>query len=273
MMKIFGDEERVARRAWSVAAGARIYCCALLLLGNMTVGGAFADEITTIQPGDPRITEDTTVPHISRWAMTRIIPGKPLEQTGVWLDRHEIVEIDGRKLHKFQTDVVWSTGRPRRDTVIWDQATMETISVELENYNNKGGWAYYVYDQDRVSQVYRREPFGDAFSETRNLENRVFEPGHGLVFVNLLNLQPGGKIRYPYHQRYSDTVKWVTLEAINYEKIETQNYGTVETLVLNSDTGWQYWTVREPPYVYRLDIPSADGGIDRWELLEYIMTD
>ncbi len=229
------------------------------------------DRIITIEPGDPRISEDITKPHTSRWAMTRIMPGKAPEQRGAWLDRHEIVEIDGRRLHKFQTDVVWTTGRPRRDIIYWDQETMETVSAELENYNNKGGWAYFIYDKNRVSQVFRREPFDETFSESHDLENRVFEPGHGVVFANLLKLQPGAKIRYPYHQRYNDKVKWITIEAVGREEIETLKYGRVETLLLESSSGWKFWTAPEPPYVYRLDIPIADDGTDRWELLEYII--
>ncbi len=233
---------------------------------------ALADnEVIELLPGDPRITGDITKPHTSRWAMTRIYDEESPEQLGVWLDRHEIVEIEGRTLHKFQTDVVWTTGRPRRDIVFWDQDSMETISVELENYNNKGGWAYYVYDEDHLSQIYRREPFGEVFSESRVLGTRVFEPGHGLVFAILLNIQPGQKLRYPYHQRYSDEVKMMTLEAVRREEIETRHFGKVNTLLFEAEQGWKYWAVREPPYVYRLDIPIANNGVDRWELLEYIV--
>ena len=229
------------------------------------------DDVIELLPGDPRITGEIATPHTSRWAVTRILPGEEPIQLGVWLDRQEVVEIDGRKLTKFQSDVVWATGRPRRDLVFWDQTTMETVSVELENYNKLGGWAYFIYDGDRVSQVYRREPFGDAFSETRTLDSGVFEPGHGVLFANRFNLQPGSRLRYPYHSRYNDKYQWVTVEAVDQLELETPNFGPVQTLLLESSLGWKFWIVKEPPYVYRLDIAIADGGIDRWDLLEYFV--
>lgn len=247
---------------------------AMLCSAGATLSAASANnETIKIEPGDPRITGDTTLPRSMRWSVTRIIEGAPPEPRGVWMDRHDTVEQDGRILHKHQSDVVWATGRPRRDIIYWDAATMETVSAELENYNNKGGWAYLLYDKNNVSQIYRREPFGETFSESVKLERRVFEIGHGLFLAHILDLKPGGKIRYPYHERTSNKVKWMTVEANDYEEIETQNYGVVTTLPLESDSGWTYWTVPEPPYLYRLDIKGAENAIDRWELLEYFVED
>ncbi len=231
--------------------------------------GIADDAVIDVLPGDPIISGDTTKPHTSRWAMTRISMDGEIEQTGVWLDRHEILNVDGRTVHKFQTDVVRTTGQPRREIVYWDQETMETISAEFENYNQKGGWAHFIYDGDRVAQVYRREPLDDTYSNSKVLEFPAFEPGHGLVFAILLDIQVAGKLRYPYHDRTSDEIKWITLEAVRHETIDTPNYGGVETLLLESSQGWKYWTVADLPYVYRLDIPRANGEIDRWELLEF----
>ncbi len=243
------------------------------ILGSRVAAGqsGVTNGVIELRPGDPRITCDVTVPHVSRWSMTRIVPGALPVDLGVWLDRQEVVSIDGRTLRRFQSDVIGTTGRPRRDVVFWDQNTMETVSAELGNYNNSGGWAYFVYDHEHVSQVYRRDPFAEAFSESRTLDTRVFEPGHGLVFAKILDLRPPNQVRYPYHQRATDEVIWVTLQAVRDEVLETPKFGPIQTLLIESSRGWRYWTVSDPPYVYRLDIPTGDGTIDRWDLLEYVV--
>ncbi len=260
-------------RERSAASPFRSLAGVLITLGSVIFANfaSAADKIITLEPGDARIAEDITKPRTMRWAMTHIVPGKPTKQRGVWLDKHEIVEVNGRKLRRHQSDAVWAKGRPKRDIVYWDNETMETVSAELENYNNKGGWSYFVYGENSFAQVVRQEPYADTLSQMRDFENRVFEQGHGFVFAILLDLQLGGKIRYPYHERRSDEVKWLTIEAVSPESIETQNYGNVDALLLKTDLGWRYWTTRDPPYLYRLEIPSADGGFNRWELLEYIV--
>jgi hypothetical protein len=226
-----------------------------------------SEAIQELVPGDPRIDGSLIPQHVARWRLSRVAPDGAETELGLWMDRHEIVERDGRRLIRFQTDVLRHGEDPRRDLIFRDLETLAPVSVELENYNRKGGWAYLHYDGPRYTVVFRRGPQEETQSSHHVMERRFFGPGQGAMLVLFLEPKVGDAFRYPAHNRVADTVEMVTVRITGKDSY-TSPEGTQEVLLVENSLGWKSWWIAEPPYVLRLEIPSKTGGTDRWELLD-----
>lgn len=235
---MFGD-----MRFRSVAVASLVLCC-----------HAFAQTPEKIVPGDPRVDGSFIRTVSNAWKMTGTTPGGKRKDGGVWKDRIEVIDRDGKAvIRRTQLD----SGPDGTTTFITetDRQTMRPIRAEVTT--PAGLHRVLTFEASRVHSVVTL-PGKEPQEKDIAIAQPVFDFNGGLfgLLVASFPLKDDFSATFPIFDPRTG-VTWAHYTVVGHERVPSGKGRTSETWTVEVQdpvrmTRMLFALTKEPPYIIRL---------------------
>lgn len=221
---------------------------------------AQAPDGDVILPGDARVDGSFIHSVTNAWRMTGTSVGGTRTDGGVWKDKIELLERDGRKIiRRTQLD----SGPEGTTTFITetDQKTLTPILAEVTTV--AGLHRVWKFEKDHVHSTISAPPKSGERARTREsdiaFKQPVFDFDGGLFGLLLAGfpLKENFTAKFPvFHPR--DGVAWATYTVIGREQVPAGKNHTIEAWTVEVQdpvrlSRMVFSLTKEPPYIIRLE--------------------
>ena len=219
---------------------------------------AFAQE--TILPGDARVDGSIIRPVTNAWKMTATSPGGHHTDGGVWSDKIEIVEKDGRAIiRRTQLD----RGPEGTTTFVTETDRIRLTPIRSEVTTATGIRRVWTFEADHVHSVITAPPDKEgAAPRTKETDIAIKQPVFDFVggmfglLVTGFPLQKDFTAKFPVFDPRNG-VSWATYTVIDRERVPAGKGRTAEAWTVEVQDPVRvarmiFSLTKEPPYIIRL---------------------
>jgi len=207
----------------------------------------------TIVPGDPRVDGSFIRSVTNAWRMTGTSPGGQRTDGGVWKDKIEVAETNGRAVIK-RTQVDAGTEGTTTFITETDQRTMAPLRAEVTT--PAGLHRVLTFEKDRVHSVITLA--GKTRESDLPLSQPVFDFNGGLfgLLVDSFPLRENFSAKLPIFDPRSG-LAWATYTVVGRENVPAGKGRVVEAWTVEVQDPVRvarmiFSLTKEPPYIIRL---------------------
>lgn len=246
----------------------------LLAVSALLAGaGAPAEESIPVRVsvGSALVNGESLEPYENSWRMEVTRGGETNHDAGLWKDRFEVIDIDGKSYGVRFQDATFknkagNVAATSRTVNVFDRRTMAPVTRYYERHA-------VGKDDARVHIAFRAK----AMTVTTGTDGREspkkfsvapafdFDGGLFALLWSAFPLKPGFAASLPSYSEddHPEKVSWYTFRVVGTERIEAGREGSRDCWVVTGDSGsgpLKYWLSADPPYIVQLQYEQPGTG-------------
>jgi hypothetical protein len=243
---------------------------ALCTAAMLATHGAQADATqpaVTLPVGSPAFDGHRIQPYENVWRYTATLPDGSTKVQGLWTDRLDTIDKDGRKLMRRIQAMAYYNGITTSQINIFDPSTMAAVTSEV--HKTDGSWLKRSFDGASVQETRGTSP-GDAkgVQTVMKLPAPVFDFWGGMygTLLAALPLRVGYEGTLPSIDEFESRYKPASFKVVREEMFDAGKLGKQNVWVVETE-GMTFRISTNAPYILKLDVPMGKDTTAHWDEL------
>lgn len=207
--------------------------------------------------GAPAWSTARLQPYENVWRYTATLANGDVKVQGLWSDRMDLVDRDGRKVMRRVQGMTYVNGLTSSTINIFDPVTLAAVFSETHKLD--GSWIKRAFDGTTVTETLGASPADKVGTTTViSMPEPVFDFWGGMygTLIAALPLKVGMHGTIPSIAEFSPDYQPATFDVVREEDLRAGALGVVHTFVVQTE-GMTFWLSASAPYVLKLEAPMA----------------